>query len=163
MIARDGEEFSIVANGGEWRSAWYPPHAEPPGTNHGAAGLCFTPDGGIVLISQDGARWSLPGGRPESGETWEQILRREVLEETCTKVTAARLLGFSRGACLSGPEQGLALVRSLWRAEVEVLPWAPRFEVPHRRIVPAAELRAHLWIDPGFEPIYGRWLSEAGL
>ncbi len=163
MSARDGEEFVIVANGGEWRSAWHPPHAEPPGTNHGAAALCVAPDGGVVLVSQDGAHWSLPGGRPEGDETWEQTLRREILEEACCTVRAARLLGFSRGACTSGPEQGLVLVRSLWRAEVEVLPWEPRFEISHRRIVPAAELREHLWIDPGFEPIYARWLTEAGL
>ena len=105
----------------------------------------------------------LPAGIPKESETIHATLVREMLEETCCTVVTARLLGFSCGACVSGPEQGLVLVRSLWRAEVEVHPWAPQHEIAHRRIVPAGELRAHLHIDAGFEPIYARWLAEAGL
>ena len=76
---------------------------------------------------------------------------------------AARLLGFCRAACRTGPEQGRVLVRSIWRAEVALLPWRPRYEIPHRRVVPAAELLSHLWMEQGFEPIYHRALAEAGL
>ena len=83
-------------------------------------------DGEVVLISPDGQRWGWPGGRPEPGESWEQTLRREILEEACATVTCARLLGFVRGRCVSGREQGLVLVRSIWRAEVRLLPsWGP--------------------------------------
>jgi hypothetical protein len=103
------------------------------------------------------------GGRPEGDETWEQTLRREIWEETCAIVGDARLLGFSRGECLSGPEKGLTLVRSIWRAEVELRPWEPQFEIAHRRVVPAAELLSHLWMAEGFEAIYHRALTEAGL
>jgi len=63
----------------------------------------------------------------------------------------------------TGPEQGRVLVRSIWLAEVELMTWEPRFEVAHRRAVPAAELLAHLWMEEGFEPIYHRALVEAGL
>jgi len=118
---------------------------------------------GVVLISNDGERWGWPGGRPEGNESWEQTLRREILEETCAIAGDARLLGFCRGVCLTGSEEGLVLVRSIWRAEVELMSWEPRFEIAHRRIVPAAELMSHLWIEEGFEPIYRRALVEASL
>lgn len=75
----------------------------------------------------------------------------------------ARLLGFCRGVCLSGAEEGLRLVRSVWRAHVELLAWEPRFEIRHRRVVPVGELLTHLWIEHGFEPLYHRVLIEAGL
>jgi hypothetical protein len=65
--------------------------------------------------------------------------------------------------CLTGPEQGLVLVRSIWLAGVELMPWEPRFEIEHRCVVPAAELLAHFWMEEGFEPIYHRALVEAGL
>ena len=58
---------------------------------------------------------------------------------------------------------GKVLVRSVWRAEVELMPWEPRFEIVHRRVVPATDLLSHLWMEGGFEPIYCRALVEAGL
>jgi len=162
-VARDGEEFAVHSNGGDWLIAWHSPAAAPEGIAHGANAFCVTADAGVVLISNDGERWGWPGGRPEGDESWEQTLHREVLEEACATVVAARLLGFSHGACLTGPEQGRVLVRSVWRAEVELLPWEPRFEIAHRRVIPATKLLSHLWIEEGFEPIYQRALVEAGL
>jgi ADP-ribose pyrophosphatase YjhB (NUDIX family) len=123
----------------------------------------MTADNQIVLISNDAERWGWPGGRPEGDESWEQTLRREVLEEACATVVDAQLLGFTRGACLTGAERGLVLVRSIWLAWVELMPWEPRFEIAHRRVVPAAELLKHLWMEEGFEPIYHRALVEARL
>jgi ADP-ribose pyrophosphatase YjhB (NUDIX family) len=162
-IARDGEEFAVRSNGGDWFTAWHSPIVVPTGTPHGANGFCVTANDHVVLISSDGERWGWPGGRPEGDESWEQTLRREILEETCSIVHEARLLGFCRSVCLSGPEKGLVLVRSVWRAEVEIMSWEPRFEIEHRRVVPATDLRSHLWMEEGFEPIYRRALVEAVL
>jgi ADP-ribose pyrophosphatase YjhB (NUDIX family) len=162
-VARDGEEFVVRSNLGDWSIAWNSPPTAPVGKAQGANGLCVTADGGVVLISNDGKRWRWPGGRPEGDESWEQTLRREIWEETCAIVGDARLLGFSRAMCLRGPEEGLVMVRSIWRAEVELRPWEPRFEIAHRRIVPANELLSHLWMQEGVEGIYHRALAEAGL
>ncbi|MFF4450184.1 NUDIX domain-containing protein [Streptomyces sp. NPDC001502] len=52
-------------------------------------------DGQILLLDQDtdGDRsWSLPGGKVEPGETLEEALKREMLEETGAEVEVGRLL-----------------------------------------------------------------------
>jgi ADP-ribose pyrophosphatase YjhB (NUDIX family) len=117
----------------------------------------------VALVSRDGVRWKWPGGRPEGGESWEDTLRREMLEEVCAVVTEARLLGFVRSRCLTGAEQGRVLVRSIWRAEVRLLAWEPEFEIPFRTVVPAGELAGRLWMETGAEPIYSRAAREAGI
>jgi len=168
IAARDGEE--IVCRAGEaqsnhqdWIASWHSPPIPPNGTPHGSSGLCVTGDGEIVLISEDGERWDLPGGRPEGHETWEETLRREVREEACATIGHARLLGFCRSACVAGPQMGQVLVRSLWRAEVELGPWEPRFEVSHRRVVAAAEVVDQVWMADGLARIVSRALHEAAL
>src|SRR5919198_1820655 len=162
-IARNAHDLRVSSNGGDWRVGWYPPPDPPPGTPHGAAAVCVS-GGRVVLVSSDGRRWGLPGGRPEPHEQWADTLRREVAEEACAVVERARLLGFTRGECLNGPEQGLILVRSMWRAEVRLDRWAPRFEIAHRRLVPTDEaLRLVTVAEPGVAPIYRRMVEEAAV
>jgi ADP-ribose pyrophosphatase YjhB (NUDIX family) len=160
----DGDEVLVHASGQRWIATWHVPEAVPSGKPHGSAGICVTPEGCAVLISADGARWDLPAGRPEGAEDWEETLRREMLEEACAIVRTARLLGFSRGHCVRGHEEGLVLVRAFWRADVELQPWEPRFEIRHRRVVPVADLLSHLAAGgDGFLPVWRRAMIEAGL
>ena len=161
--AGDGEEFSAQPNNSEWLVAWHPPATVPDGVRHGAAGICLTDDSYLVLISPDGERWGLPGGRPEPKETWDETLRRELLEEACAEVMRARLLGFVRGECISGAERGRVLVRSFWKAIVRLRPWAPEFEISSRMVIPAHEWRQHLWIEHSYDSIYLRAFTEADL
>jgi hypothetical protein len=74
------------------------------------------------------------------------------------------LLGFTRGQCLTGPERGKVLVRSVWRAEVELRPWEARFEIADRRVVPpdVVEEALSLGSHP-FAVIIRRELAEAAL
>jgi ADP-ribose pyrophosphatase YjhB (NUDIX family) len=111
----------------------------------------------------DGEHWDLPAGRPEGDETWEETLRREMCEEACATVVQARLLGFCRSACVSGPQLGLVIVRSFWRADVELSPWEPRFEIVHRRAVPVAAVLSQLTIPDSFARIFRRALQEAAV
>ena len=161
--AADGEDIVLHANDQEWLVSWHGPELVPAGKRHGSAGICVTDAGDIVLISSDGARWDLPAGRPEGAETWEETLRREMLEEAGATAGEARLLGFSRGRCIRGHEEGLILVRSFWLADVVLNSWAPMFEVSRRKLVPAGEFFAHLTIEGGYLPIYRRALNEAGI
>lgn len=163
VTARDREEIRVHANGQIWSTSWHPAPMSPTGTRHGSLGICVTAKGEVVLVSEDGEHWDLPAGRPEGNETWEQTLRREMLEEACATVVRARLLGFSRGECIEGPEQGLVLVRSFWRADVELGPWQPEFEIAHRRLVAPNELVTDFVSRHPFAPIIRRAIAEAGL
>jgi len=41
-----------------------------------------TQDECIAIVSKDGEKWQLPGGKPEPGETLKETAVREVYEET---------------------------------------------------------------------------------
>ena len=65
---------------------------------------------------------------------------------------------------MQGHEQGLVLVRSIWRADVRILAWEPEFESEHRLVVPAAlGARYVRHPDEAATRIHLRALVEAGL
>jgi 8-oxo-dGTP pyrophosphatase MutT (NUDIX family) len=161
--AADGEEIAHHANDQDWLVSWHTPSCEPEGQRHGAAGICLTGSDEVVLVSVDGTRWEFPAGRPQGAESEGETLRREVLEEACASVLRARLLGYSRGRCLRGAERGLILVRSVWLAHVNLEPWVPAFETVSRRVVPAADVLAHMAPGAGHLRIYRRAFIDAGL
>jgi ADP-ribose pyrophosphatase YjhB (NUDIX family) len=162
-IAQDAVAWQVISAGQQWQIAWYPPPDPPSGKPHGSGAVCQTPDQQVVLVSGNGQLWGLPGGRPEQGEDWLDVLKREVQEEACATVTGQRLLGYSRGICVQGHEQGLILVRAWWAATVGLQPWQPQHEMSHRRLVAADDVYDSIWIEDGHVPIYRRILSEAGI
>ncbi|MDR6816914.1 8-oxo-dGTP pyrophosphatase MutT (NUDIX family) [Neorhizobium sp. 2083] len=56
------------------------------------AGLGFRDGYVLVHRATDEAFWTFPGGRAEIGETSEETLRREMVEEIGVEVTVGRLL-----------------------------------------------------------------------
>lgn len=136
-----------------WLPGDWPPSDE---TVSQVSGVCLTGEGRIVLVSQDGTGWSLPGGKPEDGESWEQTLRREVAEEACAEVLHFHLLGAQRVEGLT-PQPFFQL--QYW-ARVRLHPFRPEYETRHRRAVPPQEVAQVLpW---GTGPI-GRALLAAAL
>jgi hypothetical protein len=79
---------------------WFDPpfRPEPPHSTQ-AYGICFTEAGMIVLGGgeYDGKRYlNLLGGGVEPGETLEDCLIREVMEEGCARVVESRYIGCQR-------------------------------------------------------------------
>jgi 8-oxo-dGTP pyrophosphatase MutT (NUDIX family) len=56
------------------------------------AGLCFRDGHVLVHRAVHETFWTLPGGRAEIGETSEETLKREMIEELGVTVTVGRLL-----------------------------------------------------------------------
>lgn len=90
-------------------------------------------------------------------------MKREVREEACVTVVQVKLVGFARSICIAGSQKGPNLVRSNWRARVELAPWKPEFEIPNRRVFPEADKR-DLLIAPqpaGSVPVLLRAFDKA--
>lgn len=162
--ALDRAELAVISNGGDWLISWHPPDGQPAGTPHGVTGVCVTDFREVVLVSDDGAHWGFPGGRKKPGETWMDTLHRRLEEEACVGVLNAELIGWGRGECLSGAQQGLVLVRSMWTVRAELYEWdRAEPEMLRRRLCPPDHAQRALYMEPGMEPIYLRQLREAGL
>ena len=58
-------------------------------------GICFDKKGKILIVENKG-KWSLPGGTPEKGETFEQTLLREVDEEADVDIVNIKPLGYNK-------------------------------------------------------------------
>jgi 8-oxo-dGTP diphosphatase len=63
-------------------------------------------DGRLLLIRRANppaqGTWSLPGGRVEPGEDWQDAVRRELVEETGVEATVRRFVGEVRRDAPSG-------------------------------------------------------------
>ncbi|HJO23435.1 MAG: NUDIX domain-containing protein [Myxococcota bacterium] len=56
-------------------------------------GVVLDEDRVLLSVRSDLRGWELPGGNPNSGETGEEALRREILEETGVEIEVERRVG----------------------------------------------------------------------
>jgi 8-oxo-dGTP pyrophosphatase MutT (NUDIX family) len=118
---------------------WFDPtfRPDPPHSNQ-AYGICFTEAGLIVLGAGEfeGRRYvNLLGGGVEPGETLEDCLVREVMEEGCARVVESRYIGCQRVDDPDHPTRPRRYYQSRFWARVGLLRWDPQHEIDERRLV----------------------------
>jgi ADP-ribose pyrophosphatase YjhB (NUDIX family) len=123
--------YKFTHAGREATLAWVGRDESPAARVHA---LAFTPDGRILLVT-DGpgeTEYWLPGGGVESGESPEEALQRELLEEADALIEALVYLGSQRMDDSQGQREFL---RYYW-CRVRLLPQAhPRGEATLRHEV----------------------------
>lgn len=77
---------------------------------HGVHAFCFTGDQLVIVYSEAKGYWTPPGGGVEPGETVEEAIVREVLEETNMRVLKQRVIGYQE---VSEPHRLTVQVRSI--------------------------------------------------
>ena len=96
-----------------------------------AAGGVIVRDGRVLVVHR--ARhgdWSLPKGKLDEGETWEQAAVREIAEETGLRVTVEAPLGETRYEVDEGPKEVrwfrmTATGEPRAQSEVDEVRWVP--------------------------------------
>ena len=143
----------LTYEGRRYLIEWFDPPFVPPWTETTQAyGICFTDDGSIVLVENAPGMWQLPGGGIEAGESFEQALAREVIEEACARVLESEYIGCQRvtpldgGSSLDGRGAGRAFYHQTrhW-ARVELDAWDPHHETTARTLVTPEGFRSTLW------------------
>ncbi len=79
-------------------------------TVHGVHAYCFVGDELVIVYSEAKGYWTPPGGGVEPGETVEEAVVREVLEETNMRVLKQRVIGYQE---VSEPHRLTIQVRSV--------------------------------------------------
>ena len=77
---------------------------------HGVHAYCFYGDKLVVVYSPQKGYWTPPGGGVEKGESIEEAVEREVLEETNMRVLKQKLIGYQD---VFEPDRVVTQVRSV--------------------------------------------------
>lgn len=99
-------------------------------------------------------RWDLPGGKVEGAESFEEALRREVLEETNVNVELVRLVGAVESESPAARVVCVVMEARPLSTQVQL-----SSEHEEARWVPAQDLGG-LEIVPYLEPIFARYKCE---
>jgi 8-oxo-dGTP pyrophosphatase MutT (NUDIX family) len=107
--------------------------------------ICFTEHRKIVLVSGEGQRWDMPGGRPEHAESLEDALAREVWEQACARVVRSQYIGCERVEDPNYPDGPRTYYQARFWARVEVYPFKAQFETTERRLIDTDSFLATLF------------------
>jgi len=114
--------------------------------------ICFNERDEILILDQKGDHtWTLPGGAVEKGETLEQTLIREVMEEADVTIRNIQLLGVQR---VDDPEKRGTHFQARYIAKVDkIFPQTVDLalgRIHERKWVPSSEVTKYIkWGDTG--------------
>lgn len=120
-------------------------------------GICFN-DRGEILVGRERPtdKWQIPGGKPETSESPEQALARELIEEVSVKVKNYHLLGAQLVEFPNNPNktEGDMFYQVRYICDIEeLLPQVPdpdRGNLWERIFIPAEKITEYVkWGDLG--------------
>ena len=111
-------------------------------------GIIFNKANEILICKQKGHKdWNIPGGHPEKGETIEETLRRELLEEVDVKVENIIPIGVVKGIFPDEPDSKFLYQVRCVATLKELLPQTPdpdNGKTWERRFIPAEKITEYI-------------------
>ena len=93
-----------------------------------------------LLIVKNGNTWTIPGGHPEAGETKEQTLNRELMEEACVTLKDINYLG-----AVEVVENDDVYYQLRYTTKVnEILPFVQEWEICERKFINFEDLPKYI-------------------
>lgn len=118
-----------------------------------AYGMCFDKKGRVLIVSHKKNKWGLPGGKPEKGESYEETLKREVMEEANVEIVDLIPIGYNKIEQIKDGKKEIffqlryaASVKKILRQKVDP---ATNVIFKRRFIKPEHFLKYVLWGRPG--------------
>ena len=145
--------YTLADANGSMRVSLHAPEGRPAGMPGGAEALCVLRDERVVLVQPHDGRLNTPGGMPQEGEGSATSMIRAVRDQAGAEVTSWQLIAFARSEILEGDRAGQVLVRDMYLARVELLPWEPRdARIAGRQMVHLNDLASIMSADwPGLD------------
>lgn len=103
---------------------------------------------GKFLVMKEYGNWSIPGGAPNEGESYEQAITREVLEEVNIKIGDLQMLGYNKIVSLDD-SQG-TFYHIVYKATVKKI--MPRTPDPE-----SGDTLDYIFVDPAEVTAYVKW------
>ncbi|MBP8590953.1 NUDIX domain-containing protein [Candidatus Shapirobacteria bacterium] len=100
----------------------------------------------LITRTSEKDQWQIPGGRPEKGETREQTLERELLEEADAKVKNIKIIGAQKVEIINSPVKTHYRGRCACAIE-KILPQTAgpaENRIWERRLVPARQVTRYV-------------------
>jgi 8-oxo-dGTP pyrophosphatase MutT (NUDIX family) len=122
-------------------------------------GIIFNDKNEILICrSSSSGSWQIPGGKPEKGESFQETLTREVLEEVDLEISQTNPLGVVKVQYPNNPNksEGDLFYQSRFTAKVEKLlnqtPDPATGDIWERKFVPSNEITNYInWGEMGKE------------
>lgn len=129
-----GPVHTVVYSGRRITATWFDAPFRPWRSR--VYGLCFTEDGQLALARPvDDAGLYPPGGGVEDGESPEEALAREMLEEIAGRVEAHTYLGCQRVDDPEDPAGPHSDFHLYYWCRVRLETFAPNAEIAERRLI----------------------------
>ena len=97
-------------------------------------------DQGKLLIVKNEDTWTIPGGHPEKGETQQQTLCRELMEEACITLKDINYIG-----AVEVVENGETYYQLRYTTKVDkILPFKQEWEICERKFVELEDLPKYI-------------------